>query len=60
MDHHPAGATSPVTAALQAQAAYGSAGRRERVIAMEQSGPNPAPLPPPGDHRVLSAEPHPG
>jgi IPT/TIG domain-containing protein len=36
-----------VTAALQAQATYASAGRRERVIAMEQSGPNPAPLPPP-------------
>jgi alpha-galactosidase len=43
----PAGSTSPVTAALQAQATYASAGRRERVIAMEQSGPNPAPLPPP-------------
>ena len=43
----PAGSTSPATAALQAQATYASAGRRERVIAMEQSGPNPAPLPPP-------------
>ena len=43
----PAGSTSPATAALQAQAGYASAGRRERVIAMEQGGPNPAPLPPP-------------
>jgi hypothetical protein len=43
----PAGSTSPVTAALQANATYGSAGQRERVIAMEQGGANPAPLPPP-------------
>lgn len=60
MDHHPAGATSPVTAALQARAAYGSAGRRERVIAMEQSGPNPAPLPPPAITGSSPPSPTPG
>lgn len=60
MDHHPAGATSPVTATLQAQAAYGSAGRRELVIAMEQSGPNPAPLPPPAITGSSPPSPTPG
>jgi len=56
----PAGATSPVTAALRAQAAYGSAGRRERVIAMEQSGPNPGPLPPPATTGSSPPSPTPG
>jgi alpha-glucosidase (family GH31 glycosyl hydrolase) len=43
----PAAATSPVSAALEAKATYGSAGGREQVTAMQQTGPNPAPLPPP-------------
>jgi alpha-glucosidase (family GH31 glycosyl hydrolase) len=44
----PAGSsTSPVTASLQAQARYTSAGLPERVSAAEQAPPAAAPLPPP-------------
>jgi hypothetical protein len=43
----PSGSTSPVTASLQAQASYLSAGRAEQVTASEQAAPAPAPLPPP-------------
>jgi hypothetical protein len=43
----PSGVTSPATAAVQATATYATAGHREQVTAMQQSGPNPAPLPPP-------------
>ena len=43
----PSGASSPVTGALQAEVSYHSAGRAERVAAMQQSAPNPAPPPPP-------------
>ncbi len=43
----PAGSSSPVTAALEAQLKYTSAGQPERVTTDQQGSPAPAPLPPP-------------
>ena len=56
----PAGATSPVTAALQADVSYRTAGRAEQVIATQQSGPAPAPLPPPTITSTAPPSPAPG
>ncbi|MEA2211040.1 MAG: hypothetical protein QOF83_988 [Solirubrobacteraceae bacterium] len=43
----PSGASSPVTASLQAQASYTSAGQAEQVTTSQQAGRATAPLPPP-------------
>jgi alpha-glucosidase (family GH31 glycosyl hydrolase) len=56
----PSGATSPVTGALVARAAYRSAGRAERVLTTQQTGPAPAPLPPPTITSTSPPSPAPG
>ena len=56
----PSGSTSPVTASLQAQASYTSAGQSEQVTASQQAGPAPAPLPPPVITSSTPATPAPG
>lgn len=56
----PAGSTSPVTAALQAQATYSSAGSPQRVVATQQGPPTPAPLPPPVITSTSPPNPAPG
>jgi Glycosyl hydrolases family 31/Domain of unknown function (DUF5110)/NPCBM-associated, NEW3 domain of alpha-galactosidase/IPT/TIG domain len=56
----PSGSTSPVTAALQGQATYSSAGRVERVTTTEQGPPAPAPLPPPVITSTSPSNPAPG
>ncbi len=56
----PAGSTSEVTAALQAQVVYSSAGQVERVSATQQGPPAPAPLPPPTITSTSPSTPAPG
>ncbi len=56
----PAGSTSPVTAALQAQASYTSSGQAQQVTAGQQPGPAPAPLPPPVISSATPSNPAPG
>ncbi len=56
----PAGATTSMTAALQAQASYTSAGQAEQVTTSEQAPPAAAPLPPPVIDSATPANPAPG
>jgi hypothetical protein len=56
----PAGANSPVTAALRAWAVYSSAGKVERVTTTQQGPPTPAPLPPPAITATSPSNPAPG